>query len=182
MGMPLPHNYTAEQVRAFSEDGNRYELVRRELLVTPAPRAWHQEIITRVHVALWTYLPMEKVGHAFVSPADISWGPYTLVQPDVFVVPLAQARTFDWAQLQDLLLVIEVLSPSSRRADHYTKRLEYRLQGIPLYWLIDPDEHQVEIWTPADLVPVFERDQLFWHPAGAAVPFSLSLAELFRPL
>jgi Uma2 family endonuclease len=182
MGMPVPLYYTAEQLRAFPDDGNQYEVVHGELLVSPAPRLWHQEVVARLLETLRVYLRAERVGHAFGSPADISWGPDTLVQPDVFVVPLAQARTLDWAQIKDLLLVVEVLSPSSRRADRFTKRLEYQRQGIPLYWLVDPDEHQVEIWTPADLFPVFEREQLVWQPAGAAAPFSLSLAELFRPL
>jgi hypothetical protein len=57
------------------------------------------------------------VGHLFCSPADISWAPDTLVRPDLFIVPLEQARTLDWARMTDLLLAAEVLSPSSRRAD-----------------------------------------------------------------
>ena len=40
----------------------------------------------------------------------------TLVLPDVFVVPLEQTRTLDWSRIPDLLLVAEVLSPSSARA------------------------------------------------------------------
>jgi hypothetical protein len=40
MGMAAPIFYTAEMVRALPEDGNRYETVRGELLVTPAPRIW----------------------------------------------------------------------------------------------------------------------------------------------
>jgi Uma2 family endonuclease len=93
--MTAPIYYTAEQVRAFPEDGNRYEVVHGELLVTPAPRAWHQEIAGRVFESLPAYLRSERVGHGITSPADISWGPDTLVQPDVFVVPLEQARTPD---------------------------------------------------------------------------------------
>jgi len=182
MGMAAPIYHTAEQVRAFPEDGNRYEVVHGELLVTPAPRAWHQEISTRLLERLRAYLRSERVGHGIMSPADISWGPDTLVQPDVFVVPLEQARTLDWTRMRDLLLVIEVLSPSSGRADRFTKRLEYQRQRVPLYWIVDPDERRVEVWTPDDMEPRFERDRLVWHPADAAQPFELSLDELFRPI
>src|SRR6266496_363828 len=148
MGMAAPIYYTAEQVRAFPEDGNRYEVVHGELLVTPAPRAWHQEVSARLFESLRAYLRGEPVGHGIMSPADISWGPDTLVQPDVFVVPLEQARTLDWTRMRDLLLVIEVLSPSSGRADRFTKRFEYQRQGVPLYWIVDAEEHRGEVWTP----------------------------------
>ncbi len=50
--MAAPIYFTADQVRALPDDGNRYELVRGELLVTPSPRAWHQEIVARLLVAL----------------------------------------------------------------------------------------------------------------------------------
>lgn len=42
MAMPASKSYTAEMGRALPEDGNRYETVYGELLVTPAPRALHQ--------------------------------------------------------------------------------------------------------------------------------------------
>ena len=41
MGMPAPAYFTRAMLRDIPEDGNRYELVRGELLVTPAPRLWH---------------------------------------------------------------------------------------------------------------------------------------------
>jgi Uma2 family endonuclease len=182
MGMAAPVFYTAEMVRALPEDGNRYETVRGELLVTPAPRLWHEEIVVRLSLGLRQYLQAEPVGHAFGGRSDISWGPDTLVEPDVFVAPLGEVRTLDWAQVKTLLLVVEVLSPSSRRADRFTKRVEYQRQNIPHYWIIDADERQVEVWTPADTFPTFERERLVWHPVGAGQPFILSLKELFRPI
>ena len=182
MGMAAPIYYTADMVRALPDDGNRYETVRGELLVTPAPRAWHQEVVSRLGDSLREYLRRERVGHLFYSPADISWGPDTLVQPDLFVVPLEQARTLDWAKMTDLLLVAEVLSPSTRRADRFTKRLEYQRREVPVYWIVDPDEQQVEVWTPADTFPQFERDRLTWHPPGTAVGWALEFSRLFAPL
>ncbi len=182
MGMAAPIYYTAELVRALPDDGNRYEVVRGELLVTPAPRAWHQEVAQRLAEALRAYLRREPVGHAFCSPADISWGPDTLVQPDLFIVPLEQARTLDWKQMTDLLLVAEVLSPSSRRADRFAKRLEYQRRGVPVYWIVDGDERQVEVWTPGDTFPGFERERVAWHPSGAGTAFELDLSELFKPI
>jgi Uma2 family endonuclease len=81
MGMAAPLFYTAEMVRGLPADGNRYETVRGELLVTPAPRVWHEEIVARLGLALRQYLQAEPVGHAFAGRSDISWGPDILVEP-----------------------------------------------------------------------------------------------------
>lgn len=180
--MVQPIYYTAEMVRALPDDGNRYEVVHGELLVSPAPRALHQEAVVNLIVAIRSYLGRERVGHLFCSPADISWGPDTLVQPDVFVVPVDQARTMDWAQMTTLLLVAEVLSPSTRRADRFTKRVEYQRQEVGTYWVVDPNERVVECWTPTSVEPVIERQRVMWHPVGASQPLVVDLAELFRPI
>jgi Uma2 family endonuclease len=182
MGMPAPVYYTADMVRAMPDDGNRYEVVYGELLVTPAPRPWHQVIVQRLSLALGNYVQREPVGLVLSSPADISWGRDVLVQPDIFVVPHAEVRTLTWSRMRTLLLVAEVLSPSSALGDRFLKRLRYREAGVPLYWVVDGDERMVEVWTPADDFPAVERERLVWHPSGGVEPFVLSLAELFRPV
>jgi Uma2 family endonuclease len=182
MGMAVPIYYTAEQVRALPDDGNRYEVVHGELLVTPSPRLLHQEIVRRLLVQLSLYLESEPVGHVLQAPADISWGTDTLVQPDVFVAPVEQVGTLEWSRVTSLLLVAEVLSPSSSRADRFTKRIEYQRQRIPLYWALDADQRQVEVWRPEDTVPRLERKRLVWHPVGAVRPFEAELEALFRPI
>jgi Uma2 family endonuclease len=182
MGMAAPTYYTADMVRALPDDGQRYELVHGELLVTPAPRAWHQEIVGRLFEALRAYLRDREAGHALMSPADISWTDDTLVQPDVFVVDLAEARTLDWARMKTLLLAVEVLSPSTARADRFTKRRLYQEVGVPTYWIVDPERCCVEVWRPEVTFPVIEWAEVSWQPAGAGEPLRLSLAELFRPI
>jgi Uma2 family endonuclease len=117
-------------VRALPEDGNRYETVHGELLVTPAPRLAHQSIITELIARLHPYLERNPVGRVFTSPADISWAPDVLVQPDVFVVPLDEARALDWRHIRTLLLAIEALSPSTERYDRFTKRRVYQEFGV----------------------------------------------------
>ena len=187
MGMAAPLKfYTADMVRQLNDQTNwrwpRYEVVDGELLVTPAPRKWHQRVAGRLFVALSQYLRDEPVGEAFAAPADISWGPKKLVQPDVFVVPMAEARKPEWTAVRHLLLAIEVLSPGSRRADRVVKRLLYQREGVPLYWIVDADAHAVEVWTPEVRGARIEREMLVWLPAGAAAPFTIQLADLFRPV
>ena len=188
MGMAEPTAFhTAEMVRELIDEGRpspRYETVYGELLVTPAPGSWHQEITGRMFVALRVYLEREPgaAGHVYVSPADISWGRRdVLVQPDVFVVPRpTPIRNQSWSTITRLLLAIEVLSPSTGRADRFTKRRLYQAQGTPLYWLIDPERETVDEWTADADLPRSLPDRLVWHPPGAIAPFVLTIAELLR--
>ena len=175
--------WTADMARRLPEDGNRYEVVYGELLVTPAPWLWHQRLVLRLASALEEYLAGHSgAGVAFTSPADISWGQDVLLQPDVFVVPVEQARGLDWSAIRDLLLVAEILSPSTPRHDRFTKRRRYQEARVPLYWIVDGDARQVEVWTPGDAFPHIERDRLVWQPERAVDPFTLPLQELFRTI
>src|SRR2546430_5295103 len=108
MGRAAPTYWTAEMVRQLPDDGNRYEVVYGELLVTPAPRLNHQLLVSRLAVAVAKYLEHEPVGVMLTSPADISWGQDVLVQPDVFVVPLDEARTREWSRVLSIILVVEM--------------------------------------------------------------------------
>lgn len=182
MGMAAPVYYSAEMVRSLPEDGNRYETVHGELLVTPAPRAWHQEVLLRLVVRLHAYIEIQHCGHLFQSPADISWGDDILVQPDLFVVDRREARSMDWSQMKNLLLTVEVLSPSTARYDRFTKRRLYQEVGIPFYWIVDPDQKAVEVWIPESQFPTVERETVKWQPEGAEEEFVLELEELFKPL
>ncbi|MGH7569884.1 MAG: Uma2 family endonuclease, partial [Gemmatimonadales bacterium] len=79
--------WTAQMVRELADDGKRYEVVHGALLVTPAPRVPHQLVLARFHGRIRAYLePLGLADTALFSPADISWDPATLVQPDLFVV------------------------------------------------------------------------------------------------
>ena len=183
MAMASPHYYSAPMVRALPDDGNTYEVVHGELLVTPAPRLWHEVVATRLLGAVQEYLRREPVGLAIGSRSDLSWGrDDVLVSPDLFVVPLAEARQLDWQALRTVLLAAEVLSPASQRADRFTKRRLYQEQGVPLYWVVDAEARVVEAWRPGDTFPAPVGPELAWHPDGAQEGFVLPLAELFREI
>src|SRR3990167_1994413 len=169
MSMPAANYYTADMVRDLMDPSRpwpRYETVYGELLVSPALRLWHQEIVARLLVELRAYCARVGVGHALASPSMISWGQDTLVQPDVFVIPMEQARTLQWTEVSVVLLAAAVLSPSSLRTDRFTNRRLYQDRGMPVYWVVDPDAHLVEVWTPAMQFPLLETERLEWLPAG----------------
>ena len=174
--------FSAEMVRALPDDGNRYETVHGELLVTPALRPVHQLVVRRLLVTLDGYLSREPVGEVLQSPADISWGADVLVQPDLFVARLEEARSLEWSRVKTLLLVIEVMSPDTARADRFVKRRLYQKQQIPTYWIVDPEAKLVEVWTPEAVFPTVVTDTLEWRPEGIAEPCVIQLEELFGPI
>ena len=92
MAMALPLYYSAEMVRALPDDGNRYETVHGELLVSPAPMRAHQRVLMRLIEQLQPYLRAHPVGELIPSPADVSEGLDILVQLDLFAVEIGQAR------------------------------------------------------------------------------------------
>ena len=179
--MPLaPEYFTADMVRALPDDGTRRELVWGELLVTPAPRGTHQRIAFRLARLLADYCDALGTLETLPSPADISWGSDTLVQPDVFVVPKSEAITGDWTRMRSLVLVAEILSPSTARFDRFQKRKLYQQQRVSTLWLVDVDRRLVDVWTPDARFPVVETARVSWHPAGATEPLVIEIAALLR--
>jgi len=183
MVMPATiRRWTKELVQSLPNDGNRYELVAGELLVTPAPTAWHQGVHWRLTTAIADYLrPLGLLETARAAAADISWTPDDLVQPDIFVVA-PEDLSLDWSTYRRLRLVVEVLSPSSRRGDRVVKRRLYQQNGVETYWIVDPDRHVVEVWHPGDAEAQAVTDTLTWRVTPGSPELTIALAGIFRPL
>jgi Uma2 family endonuclease len=181
MGMPEAGTvWTAEMVRALPEDGWRYEVVDGELLVTPSPSYDHQRAVGQVFRLLADYADRLGFCEAIVSPADVELDTHGLVQPDVYVQRLVDGRPAgNWNAGAPLLLVVEVLSASTARADRITKRRRYQRARIPEYWIVDCDARTIERWRPDDERPEILADEIAWHPEGARNPLVIDLARLF---
>ncbi len=177
---PADGFWTRDMVLAFPEGGDRYDTVSGELLVTLPPTLRHQLVLKRLLVELELYSRRQPVGEVLASPADISWGPDILVQPDLFVIAREQAGARDWSEVTKLELAVEVLSPASARADRFTKRRLYQAQGVGTYWVVDADAGTLEVWTPEATFPVNERELVTWRPTGASAPLEIELAGLCR--
>jgi Uma2 family endonuclease len=171
--------WTREMVLALPEDGNRYETVSGELLVTLPPTLQHQLVLERLAETLGPLARLSGAGLPLRAPASISWGPDILVQPDLFVIAEEQAGPRDWSEVTKLEFAVEVLSPSSARADRFTKRRLYQVKGVRTYWVVDADAGAVEVWTPEAAFPVVERERVTWHPPGAGEPLVVELAGVF---
>ena len=173
--------YSVDEVLAFPDDGNRYELVDGELLVTSTPGPLHQLVLGRLYLELVSYLKEQPEHTVLFSPAEITWGDNQFVQPDLFAIPAAEVST-SWETVKTLLLAVEVLSPSSERGDRSLKRGLYQRQGVQTYWIVDADAALIEVWRPEDDRPVIATDTLRWCVTSGAEEFALDLGTLFADL
>jgi Uma2 family endonuclease len=187
MGMPaeLERRWTAREVRdliaAAPLATPRYEVVDGELLVTPSPGRPHQEAVRLLLIALSLYLDQEPVASVLHSPADVEVESEQVTQPDIFVLPPIEAARLvrEDFPAHELLVAIEVVSPSSARFDRVRKRALYQ-RTIPEYWIVDCDARLIERWRMGEARPEILTELLDWMPEGATRPFHLDLAPFFR--
>jgi Uma2 family endonuclease len=172
--------WTAEMVRALPDDGNRYEVIDGELFVTPAPTWEHQAASSKLFLRLATYLAAHTIGEVMYAPADVTFDEERMVEPDLFVVPLVEGRVpRTWEEVGRLLLAVEVLSPTTGRADRQAKRRLYQRQRVPEYWIVDVDARLIERWRPEDERPEILTEQLVWQPDAAHAPLEIDIPAYF---
>ncbi|HEX4932428.1 MAG TPA: Uma2 family endonuclease, partial [Gemmatimonadaceae bacterium] len=115
------------------------------------------------------------------APADITFSPRRVVEPDVFVVPLIDGKPASrFEDVGRLVLAVEILSPSSARADRYVKRRLYQSEGVPEYWLMDAANRYVERWRPGEELPETLIDSIAWQPVRDAPPLVIDLPAFFH--
>ncbi|MGQ0714912.1 MAG: Uma2 family endonuclease [Gemmatimonadaceae bacterium] len=180
MAMPATH-WTVEMVRALPDDGKRYEVIDGELFVTPSPTLQHQRAAFELGVLLRAYVGTHALGDVLLAPADVLATEHVTVQPDVLVAPLIEGRKpRSWEDIGTLLLAVEVLSPSTARADRHVKRRLYQREHVPEYWIVDADARLIERWRPEDERPEILAEQLEWRPDPAHPPLIIDLPAYFR--
>ena len=162
MAMPAPHtNWTVEMVHALPDDGPRYEVINGELLVSPSPSALHQRAVGELYVILRAYLAGSELEVLF-APFAVTWSQSTEVQPDLLVAPKAHIRLLkDGQGASELVLAVEVLSPSTARHDRYKKRRLYQSK-VREYWIVDTGSRLFERWLPGKKEPDVLLATLTW--------------------
>lgn len=177
---PEQGEWTYEDYARLPDDGRRYEVIRGRLHVTPAPSTKHQLVSFELAFALYEHVTANKLGRVLEAPVDLILPDRaTPVQPDILFI--ARERR---AILQEQFIegapdsIIEVLSPGNVHYDRHTKYDLYAEAGVREYWIVDPDDCLVDVYTLHDddiYVPFghFER--------GGAIRSSL-LPDLQIPL
>jgi Uma2 family endonuclease len=146
MGTEVIPKLSFEEFRQLPVDGKRYELVRGEVHVTPAPNTRHQFILRRLVASLERYLARNPAGEFAFAPLDVRLAADIVLQPDLIFVSAARVEILG----EDFVsgapdIVLEILSPSTSAHDRATKIPLYAQAGVPEIWLIDPQAKTVEV-------------------------------------
>ncbi|MEJ2855145.1 MULTISPECIES: Uma2 family endonuclease [unclassified Saccharothrix] len=128
-------DWTLDDVLALPEDSSqRVELVDGSLIVSPLGTRRHQRLIGGIYKALDGACPP---GHEATIELNVGMPGGNLFIPDFTVTTSPEAEGL-LCPAEDLLLVGEVLSPSTRFKDYGIKRQRYAAAGVPFYLLVEP--------------------------------------------
>lgn len=164
--------FTRADWEATPDDGRRYELLDGALVVTPSPGVRHQRLVGNLFTLLRDLAPAGT--HAYVAPLDAFLPTGDILEPDVLVVPDSAVRD-DKVQAGVPVLVVEVISPSSRRRDLGDKLTAYRDAGVPAYWVVDPDGPRLRAWALEDGEYVEQADVTADDEWTATEPFPVTV-------
>jgi Uma2 family endonuclease len=167
--------WTRADLDRLPDDGNRYEVIDGALLVTPPPSEVHQEIVAWLNARLVPYVAEENLGYVY-HPRSVVMTDDEQVEPDLMVRPLRK-HLDGWLSAPVPLLVIEVLSGSTRKVDAHVKRDFYARLGVPEYWIVDRFSRTVTRCSAA--AEHTETAPYAWHPAGASKTLVLDLDALW---
>lgn len=125
----------------LDEHDARYEVLDGAVVVTPPARFGHERLGPRLAAALLAGVPadLEVLGPNYA----VRYAPGSFVMPDVLVARRQDCN--DDGMTAPPLLVVEVLSPSTRRRDRGEKQDIYAELGVAHYWLVDPDPPSVAV-------------------------------------
>lgn len=142
-----------ELVAMFPEDdGVHRELIDGEIFVTPSAVTRHQRLSVRLALSLGNHLDLHpNQGEVFTARFDVVLTAYDVVEPDILVVLGDQRDILTEKNVQGAPgLVIEILSPSTRKRDLTLKRQLFDREGVREYWIVDPEANTVAVHRRAD--------------------------------
>ena len=162
-------------------DGKRYELVQGDLFVNPSPNPVHQRISRRLERQLENYFHDRSIGEVFNAPVDVILTAQDVFVPDLLVV--ADPSHISRRGIESPpLLVVEILSPSTRKVDRGLKSRRYAELGVEHFWIVDPDRKSVKCYRLEaggyQLLVAAEADTPLVHPTWEGL--TVDLAALWR--
>jgi len=148
---PAPGEWTYQDYLRIPRrgDGRRFEVIRGVLYVTATPTFPHQYAVGEIFSFLREFGRRHQLGLALVAPFNIRL-PERIgdpMAPDVMFFRKGNEPRDDGSDFQGVPdLVVEVLSPSTRRRDQTVKLEAYRDAGVAEYWIADPRARTVAVY------------------------------------
>lgn len=174
---------TYDDYQHLPDDGNRYEIIGGELIMTPSPITIHQRVAKKLLVLIDDYVEKNELGEVFIAPFDVVLSMTDVVEPDLFFVSSQRSEIITKKNVVAAPdLVIEILSKSTEAIDRNLKKDLYQKNGIKEYWIVDPEEVLIEQYILMDglfeIKGVFTVSEKF--DSNVIFGLSISLDQIFK--
>lgn len=158
--MALPDgkkSYTLADYLRWKERKGRYELIDGDAYLMAPPTTQHQKVSGEIFRQIANFLEGKRCEvyaapfgvRLFEREGDRPEDVDTLVEPDITVV-CDKSKLDEYGCRGAPELVMEVLSPSSRKHDRLVKLNLYQRAGVPEYWIVNPEEESVQVFLRDD--------------------------------
>jgi Uma2 family endonuclease len=173
--------WTYLDYQELPENGKRYQVIQGVLYMTPSPNSQHQDISRNLEFILWEFVKRQRLGKVFDAPMDVVFNSTDIVQPDLLFVSKSRLHLVRKEGIFGAPdLVVEIVSPSSRKLDEQLKKGLYEQYGVCEYLIVYPEEQRV-----IQYVLTGGKYQQLGHYLAAdtvnlkTMPLAVKLAEVF---
>jgi len=133
------------------DDDNQYELIGGKLILVPAPRTFHQELVGKIFRRIAEFVYDNNLGKVLIAPTDVLLSETEKPQPDILFVSKKRLDIITEMNVQGAPdLVVEILSPSTGKNDRVEKSKMYFKYGVMEYWIVDPEHKTIEVFIPGE--------------------------------
>ena len=159
--------YTIDDIYKLP-DGERAELIDGQIYYLSPPSTRHQRLLNYISTEINFYIRQNN-GECEVFSAPfavfLSKNDKDYVEPDISVI-CDKDKITDKGCNGEPDWVIEIVSPSGRQMDYFTKLFKYQRAGVREYWIVDPIKDQVIVYK-------FEKEIMEQYSFGEEIPVGI---------
>lgn len=145
--MPMTE-FKTDKDFALLPEGTLAELLDGEIFMVPAPIPEHQRVSGKLYSLLLRFVERNQLGEIFFSPIDVFLDERNVVQPDLIFISKARNSIVREKRIEGAPdWVAEILSEGNAYHDLKTKKKLYEKHGVLEYWIVDPMERSVEVFS-----------------------------------
>lgn len=149
-GIPEKKTYTYSDYARLPE-GAPYQLIGGQLIMTPSPIPYHQEVLRKLGFKILVFLEKKELGHLYYAPLDVYFSDSDVYQPDILFIQKEREEIIGQTKINGAPdMVIEILSPSTAYYDLRNKFRTYEQADVKEYWIVDPGHKRIEVYENKD--------------------------------
>lgn len=144
-----------EFMEIYEKSTLRMEFINGEIHLLGSPTIKHQEILGKLHLLFHGFFQGKKC-RVFLAPFDVHFNKKNFKEPDVMQPDVLVACDLEGnitekdRYMGTPTLVVEILSDSTRTKDMIDKLNTYMLSGVAEYWIVDPKQESIAIYSFAN--------------------------------